>query len=302
MTIRPARPSDAAPLVALRRTVFPYLVRGEAATRRTLVTPPPGSSMASFVALSGSGAVVGFAAAFKNTSTTSRYAGQISLLHVHPAFRGRGHGSALLAASISHLRSLGLRDLRGYALPSSLPFAAARGFTASREVRYSGLGLSAPLPPAPALPAGYTLAPVSAISDRALFAAEAAGVADEPGDVAPDALTFEGWRYDVWEDPGLDKEASFVVLSPAGEVASLSLLQRDGDRCWSDMTATLPGHRGRGLARLAKTAALTRAAATGATMAYTSNDASNGPMLAINTRLGYRPAASTWSALITLPA
>lgn len=300
MTIRPAHPDDAAALVALRRIVFPYLVRGEAATRRTLISPPPGASMASFVAVSPAGAVVGFAAAFRNTTTSSRYAGQVSLLHVHPSFRGRGYGSALLAASLTHLRACGLRDVRGFVLPESLPFATARGFTASREVRYSRLDLRAAPPPAPALPAGYTLAPVTAISDRALFAAEAAGVADEPSDVAADALTFESWRYDVWEDPGLDKDASFVVLAPDGEVASLSLLQRDGDRCWSDMTATLPAHRGRGLARLAKTAALTHAAATGTTAAYTSNDASNGPMLAINTRLGYRPAASTWSALTTL--
>ncbi|GAB7040540.1 MULTISPECIES: GNAT family N-acetyltransferase [Catenuloplanes] len=301
MTIRPAHPDDAPALVALRRTVFPYLVRGEAATRRTLISPPPGSSMASFVAVSPAGEVVGFAAAFRNTGTTSRYAGQISLLHVHPAVRGRGYGSALLAASISHLRSLGLRHLRGYVLPSSLPFATARGFTASREVRYSGLDLAAALPPAPAPPPGYTLAPVSSITDRALFAVEAAAVADEPSDVAPDALTFENWRYDVWEDPGLDKDASFVVLSPDGDVASLSLLQRDGDRCWSDMTATLAAHRGRGLARLAKTAALTHAAATGVTNAYTSNDAANAPMLAINTHLGYQPTASTWSTLTTLP-
>ncbi|MDQ0367056.1 GNAT family N-acetyltransferase [Catenuloplanes indicus] len=302
MTIRPAHPDDAPALVALRRIVFPYLVRGEAATRRTLVSPPPGSSMASFVAVSPAGEIVGFAAAFRNTSTTSRHAGQISLLHVHPSFRGRGYGSALLRASIEHLRAAGLRDLRGYVLPSSLPFATARGFTAGREMRYSALDLTAPLPAAPEPPPGYTLAPVSALPARALYTAEVAGAADEPSDVAPDALTFENWRYDVWEDPGLDKDVSFVVLAPGGEVASLSLLQRDGDRCWSDMTATLPAHRGRGLARLAKTVALSHAAATGATTAYTSNDVSNAPMLAINTRLGYRPTASTWSALTTLPA
>ncbi|GAA2712775.1 hypothetical protein GCM10010429_30680 [Micromonospora olivasterospora] len=66
---------------------------------------------------------------------------------------------------------------------------------------------------------------------------------------------------------------------------------------WSDYTATVPEHRGRGLARLAKTVALHRAAAGGVRVAYTSNDAANAPMLAINEALGYLPVASQWSCL-----
>ncbi|MDR7279350.1 GNAT family N-acetyltransferase [Catenuloplanes atrovinosus] len=300
MTVRPAHPDDAPALVALRHTVYPYLVRGEASTRRQLATPPPDSSLAAFVAVSGTGEVVGFSTAFRNTSTSAPHAGQVSLLHVHPAHRGRGHGSALLTASLSHLRGCGLRNVRGYVTPESLPFATARGFTASRELRYSRLDLTTPLPPPPPLPSGYTLVPVSALTDRALFAAETGGVADEPSDVAPDALTFDHWRYDVWEEPGLDRDASFAVLDPDCAVASFSLLLRDGDRYWSDMTATLPAHRGLGLARLAKTAALSHAAATGGTVAYTSNDTANAPMLAVNTRLGYVPTATALSVLTTL--
>jgi RimJ/RimL family protein N-acetyltransferase len=63
------------------------------------------------------------------------------------------------------------------------------------------------------------------------------------------------------------------------------------------MTATVPEHRGRGLARLAKITALRRA---GARFAYTGNDESNLPMLAVNTRLGYRPVATQWSCVATL--
>jgi GNAT superfamily N-acetyltransferase len=87
------------------------------------------------------------------------------------------------------------------------------------------------------------------------------------------------------------------VAEVDGTLASFSLVKRDGDRMWSDMTATLPTHRGRGLARLVKLAALHRAAADGVAMAYTSNDAANAPMLAVNRRLGYRTTSSQWSCL-----
>jgi hypothetical protein len=36
------------------------------------------------------------------------------------------------------------------------------------------------------------------------------------------------------------------------------------------------------------------------TVAYTSNDESNAPMLAVNARLGYQPVAAQWSCLGTL--
>jgi GNAT superfamily N-acetyltransferase len=85
------------------------------------------------------------------------------------------------------------------------------------------------------------------------------------------------------------------------DVVAFSLVKRDGERMWSDMTATMPQHRGRGLARLAKLTALRRAAERGVTIAYTSNAESNAPMLAINERLGYRPVATQFSCLATLP-
>jgi hypothetical protein len=37
-------------------------------------------------------------------------------------------------------------------------------------------------------------------------------------------------------------------------------------------------------------------------MAYTANDEANAPMLAVNTRLGYRPVDTQWSCLASLSA
>ena len=83
-------------------------------------------------------------------------------------------------------------------------------------------------------------------------------------------------------------------------MVSFSLVHRDGDRAWSDMTPTVPTHRGRHLALAAKSAALRRAAAAGVRAAYTANDGANRPMLAVNERLGYRPVATQWSCVGTL--
>jgi RimJ/RimL family protein N-acetyltransferase len=63
-------------------------------------------------------------------------------------------------------------------------------------------------------------------------------------------------------------------------------------RSWSGFTGVLREHRGRGLANLVKSVSLRRAAVAGITAAYTSNDAENAPMLAVNTWLGYQFTAA----------
>ena len=63
------------------------------------------------------------------------------------------------------------------------------------------------------------------------------------------------------------------------------------------MTGTLRDYRGRGLALLVKRATLVNAARRGVEFVSTENDETNGPMLRVNEKLGYRPAGSTlrWS-------
>ncbi|WP_328420838.1 GNAT family N-acetyltransferase [Micromonospora sp. NBC_00389] len=297
MRIRVAQPDDAPAVVALRAIVYPYLVRGVESTRKMLAEPPPEEGWTAFVA-EVDGQVVGWASAQRVAWTSTPDVGDIALLHVHPEHRRRGIGSRVLAAATDHLAPLGIRRLRSWAQPDSLPFARRHGFEPSREVRYSALDLD-PAPPAPDLPAGVRLHPIADLDPHRLYVANVAAGADEPSDVPIDAVSYASWQYDVWENLGLDKAASTAV-EVDGEVAAFSLVKRDGDRMWSDYTGTVPAYRGRGLARLVKTAALHRAAAGGVRIAYTSNDEANGPMLAINARLGYRPVASQWSCLAEL--
>ncbi|MGW3619339.1 GNAT family N-acetyltransferase [Micromonospora arida] len=297
MRIRVAHPDDAPGVVALRAIVFPYQVRGVESTRKMIAEPVPGRDWAAFVA-EVDGQVVGWVTAQRNDSTSTAGFGDISLLHVHPEHRRRGIGGALLTTATGHLAPLGVRRLRAFAQPEALPFARRHGYEPSRELRFSALELN-PAPALPEPPPGVRLRRIAELDPQRLYAADVAAALDEPGDVPVDSISYESWQYDVWDNLGLDKESSTAV-EVDGEVAAFSLVKRDGDRMWSDFTGSLPGYRGRGLARLAKTAALHRAAANGVRVAYTSNDEANGPMLAINSRLGYRPVASEWSCLADL--
>ncbi|MGN9810671.1 GNAT family N-acetyltransferase [Micromonospora sp. BQ11] len=296
--IRDACPDDAADVVALRAVVYPYLVRGVDSTRKMIAEPPAGEDWTAYVA-EVDGRVVGWVSAFRNIGTTEPDVGEIALPHVHPAHRRRGLGHALVTRALDRVTALGIRRIRTWAQPESLSFARRHGFTPSREVRYSALDLrSAPSAPTP--PPGVSLHPLAGLDPRRVHRLEAAAAADEPGDVPVDVVTYDQWRYDVWDNLGLDREASTAV-EVDGELVSFSVVKRDGDRMWSDYTGTLPEHRGRGFALLAKRAALHRAAARGVRVAYTSNDEANAPMLAVNARLGYRAVASQWSCLREQP-
>ncbi|MEV4754670.1 GNAT family N-acetyltransferase [Micromonospora sp. NPDC049559] len=297
MQIRPAVPDDAPAVVALRALVYPYLVRGVESTRQMIANPPPGEEWVAFVA-EHAGRVVGWVSAYVNARTAEPGFGEISLLHVHPEHRGRGTGTALLTLAREHVLRLDARRIRAWAQAESLGFARRHGFEPGRELRYSSLALR-PAPPAPTVPAGVELAPLTDLTPELMYAAEVAAASDEPEDAPQDAIPFESWRYDVWDNIGLDRDASVAVLVD-GEVVAFSLVKRDGERMWSDMTATRPEYRGRGLARLAKRGALHRAAERGVTVAYTSNDEANAPMLAVNARLGYRPIAAQWSCLASV--
>lgn len=305
-SIRPAAPDDAVAISALSRLVYPYLVRGAASYHRMIATPPPGEDWACFVATE-SGSVVGRVSAFRNIRSAEPSFGQVSLLHVHPAHRRRGLGTALFAAAADHLRSVGVHRAAATTTVEAMPFARRFGFEPTRELRYSALdlrSLGAPAPDQGSASAAPDLGIAGLVSlreldPRALYRADATAAIDEPGDTPAVAVPYETWRYDVWDNIGLDHDASTALLE-GDEVVSFSLLMRDDDRVWSDMTATAPSHRGRGLARRVKTAALHRAAAAGATTAYTSNDESNAPMLAVNTHLGYRPIATQLACVADL--
>jgi RimJ/RimL family protein N-acetyltransferase len=71
---------------------------------------------------------------------------------------------------------------------------------------------------------------------------------------------------------------------------SLVLADLESGRAGNAFTGTLREYRGRGFGLAVKVASIRWAAANGITQIATTNDETNAAMLALNRKLGYRPA------------
>ncbi|MFC7219367.1 GNAT family N-acetyltransferase [Streptomyces polyrhachis] len=290
LIIRDFRPADADAVLEVRRAAVPFLVQ----TREALieaVAHAPAAQRARLLVAELDGAVVGVCRTGLEHGTSEpghAYANP----QVHPERRGRGVGGALLAAAERHVGAVGAVRVHSWVLDEEGPraFAEHRGYTSSRASHILRLDLAeAPLPRLPELPAGTGLRTLGSLraEPRPLFALESEAVLDEPGDVVTDTLDFDTWFADTFVHGGIDQELSTVVVVD-GIPAAHSYVETDGrDRLASRGTGTGRAHRGRGLAKLAKTDSLGRARAAGYTAAFTGNDDTNAPMLAINRGLGY---------------
>jgi GNAT superfamily N-acetyltransferase len=217
--------------------------------------------------------------------------------------RRRGLGAALWVQVEDHLRSYGARELHTNVGddPAGERFVVGRGFEFTRTDSVSALdprtadtssleGLERRLEAE-----GLRPAPLRDVLDRPreLHALYAAVMADVPADHAVTDLRYDDFVRRTLEDPGLDPEGSYVVLDGERPVALAWLLVDDeGRRAQNEMTGTLPEYRRRGLARLAKLAAIRWCAEHGIERVLTGNDSTNAPMLALNRELGYRPLFS----------
>ncbi|MEV0651207.1 GNAT family N-acetyltransferase [Phytomonospora sp. NPDC050363] len=290
--IRTAAEADYPAVAELLAAAHPYLLTSAEAlsfTRRTAKGEPPLELVTE---------VDGRLAAYASVGQNRFWSQQGALgaqLTVHPDHRRRGIGSAVMDRIEAHIQALRGTTIGGAAVgPDGLAFAEARGFERLRVNRVSGCRLSA-LPAPPPAPAGIRLATYADFADlRPVYETAMLAHRDIPGAASRFHWEFEEWRADVVGEPRFAGELSTVALD--GEtVVALCQVQRLDDRVHTNFTATHPGHRGRGLALLVKAHALRAAAKAGAANAYTVNDAENAPMLAVNTRLGYRPHVLRYS-------
>ncbi|GIF77296.1 GNAT family N-acetyltransferase [Asanoa siamensis] len=299
-TVRPGTLDDAGPFLQIRRQVFPWGVNTVAGLRHGWELSLRNAKGA-FFAVDDEQGLAGFARCDLNIWTSEAGACG-AMVVVRPDARGRGIGSALLAAAEAHLRSIGGSKLVAYALdePDTLRFLEKRGFTLTHEARYQRL-LLADLPPAPPIPPGVTIKTAAEIGPEAVYAVDSEAMLDEPSDTPYDKVEYADWLEDIWEGPNVDRDLSLVVLVDGVPATHTFLyVDRESGRFMSTGTGTRRAYRGRGLAKIAKSVAFRRARDAGLVEGYTGNDEVNKPMLAINEWLGYQPIGSERSAVKTL--
>ncbi|THA27149.1 GNAT family N-acetyltransferase [Streptomyces sp. RKND-216] len=304
--VRAFRPEDAEDVAAVHRAAVPHQVRSPEAVVWDAFRSPAAMRRHRLVAVDEDGRVTGCADTGIDVESAEPGHGFL-LTEVRPDARGRGAGQVLTAAAETRLASLGVTAVHSRVADDgcSPGFAERRGYLRGGPVRYLALDLAEAVLPEPRapLPPGTELRTAAAFTGdlRPLYEADVECVADEPGDMVVAPVPFEDWLLLNWARPDFDADLTTVALVD-GAVAAYSVAQVDGrDRYWSGMTGTRRAFRGRGLARLAKTASLRRARAAGYRHAFTGNDADNRPMLAVNARLGYRPAAMQWRCVKRLP-
>lgn len=295
--IREAVIDDVEQLDVIRQAIFPWHSASVATQRSWFTREPEAAKAKRFSAVVGE-MVVGFTSAGLDVMAAEPGVGNIYLI-VDPSLRGQGIGRTLLDLAETHLRTIGARRSRAYALdePDVLAWVERQGYQIGANERWSVVDVHN-LPPQPPTPVGVAIVSLAELGPQAAHAVDAKAFLDEPGDIANGEITYEDWMKMVWDDPGLDRESSLAALVDGVPAATTMIaVNRKTGRAMSLGTCTLREYRGRGLVKLLKSASLRRAGGLGVTSAFTCNDYTNAPMLAVNDWLGYRVIGGSRSAL-----
>jgi ribosomal protein S18 acetylase RimI-like enzyme len=278
----PERDADAC--VALVREASPHVVTNREAWLHRVRSLPERTQLADFVAVVDGQAVAeayGFLGLFGDDSIA------VCNVTVAQAHRRRGIGTALLR-EIEQVFSQSLLA-RFTENDEGVAFAAANGFREVRAEIESVVDLAELA--APAAPEA-DLRPLSAVDPRDAWLIDIEASRDMPSTEEVKDMTYEDWEEMVMRYPLFQADGSFVAYVD-GEPAAVSLLVADAEsgRSTNWFVGTRRPYRGRGLALAVKLASIAWAREHGVREMVTDNDDRNAPMLAINRKLGFRPAS-----------
>jgi GNAT superfamily N-acetyltransferase len=217
-------------------------------------------------------------------------------LGVLPAFRGRGVGSALLRVASQTGRDRAKTALHvpvGGDRPDAIAWLERRGYREYCRSYRVALSLDNLERPALDPPAGVEITSLAERPDLVaqLYELMTLVVADVPAPDEPyDSGTLEEFRRSL-DDPSSPADAYMLALEDEVLVgyAHLGLIDARPGHAIHWMTGVRSDRRGRGIARALKRAQIAWAKDHGLTELETDNDPANGPMRAVNARLGYRP-------------
>jgi mycothiol synthase len=227
-------------------------------------------------------------------------------LNVHPAYQGRGIGRALLEQVLSDLRARGARWVKVFAREDyarSVAFAAAFGFRefarsfesrlnvdrcdleqfAAYWKRVADLGISLTTLREELEARPDCLTPVyemHAILDMG-------APRDDPG--LPTPPTYADYRRSSIDSPMALLDGYFLAKFGEVYVGESVLKRSDADATWlhQELTGVIPECRGLGIATALKLRTVEYAKAHAHRVIQTWNSSKNGPMLAINGKLGF---------------
>jgi GNAT superfamily N-acetyltransferase len=296
MTIRDPQPHrDAEQVVALLFATSPTVVTSaEEWLHRQRAIPERARHLAWVAEVDGE--LVGIAIAGLNFFTSGD-TGYLSV-RVHPTRRGSGIGTALYRRAVEHLLSLDVP----YATSlfdendDGVRFATRNGW---HEVRAETISVLDPRGVADPPESSIEIVPASLLEPRELHRVDEETTRDMPAVEPIDAIPYDEWLEFVWDNPLFTREGSCGAVVD-GRVAAVSLVLANADlgRAMNMFTGTSREYRGRGLARAVKLASTQWAAQNGITQIATTNDETNAAMLAVNERLGYRPAGRRVEVLL----
>ena len=296
--IRPLTPGDYPAVVALQNTYqhVPATVESKA---RFIATFPAAYPAVHLVAET-EGRVAGYAVAYKASWIMADRA-RVHVV-VDPALRGRGIGGALLAALQpfvqAHTPARLATEVRDDDA-QSLAWAERRGFAREHHFFDSVLPL-AEFDPTPfgdhvaqVEHGGFRLVPFDTIqgpaTEQELYRFHHQLMADMPNgsDVAKGA--FPDWRD--WLLGGTDAwpQGCLIAMDADGHWAGMTAVKLEDGHAHVAFTGVARSFRGHGLALALKLKGIELLRQAGATEVHTVNHAANGPMLAVNRKLGYRP-------------
>ena len=235
------------------------------------------------------GQMVGWGNGWRNVFGSDSDSGFFDVV-VLADYQRQGIGVRLATRVLDHLAAIGMRKVRASSVdsPAAAALATRLGFVEVHAASTSAVDPRTiePLP----VPPGVTLRSFGELDDpRPLYELDLEVSRDVPGDENFDSMTLGQWSKHFWRTVFADDEASLAAYVD-GELAGLTMLRvdRPSQRAQNNLTGVRRAYRGRGLSRLLKSHSLHRAAAAGATIAFTANDETNAAMLAVNRQLGYR--------------
>jgi GNAT superfamily N-acetyltransferase len=209
---------------------------------------------------------------------------------VFPRYRGRGIGSALWERGASYAAELGGGTLLTsfHENDAGVAFATKIGFSPARAETEAVLD---PRDVTEEPDSNVELVPVRDADPRLVWRVDLEATLDMPQTERVDTIPYDEWVRHVLEHPLFRGDGSFVAMVD-GVAAACSLITADLEsrRSHNMFTGTLRAYRGRGLAHPVKLGSIQWARHHGITSMATHNDESNAAMLAVNRRLGYRPA------------